>query len=167
MKPGKVKGLTSSQHVKGYSSRLSLSETKDCVVRSIASAFDINYDEAHEICKVEFHRKNRQGTSGTAWRFKELGKKDFRIGEKPFSLLAKSVLTRKDGTKTLPITVNEFVEKYKTGSYVVLISRHAFAVVNGVVIGNREDAQKLRCRVEDAVRVLSKNTPAFVQQYED
>ncbi len=167
MKAKKVKGLCSSQHIKGYESRLQLSEKKDCVVRSIASAFDIKYDEAHEICKTEFGRKNKQGTMGTAWTFKGLSKKDFRIGEKPFTMVAKSVLTKKEGIKTLPITVNEFVEKYKTGSYIVLVSRHAFAIVNGVVIGNPDDADKLRCRVEDAVRVLSKNTPAFVQQYED
>jgi len=32
------------------------SETNDCVVRAIASGFDINYDVAHNYCRKELKR---------------------------------------------------------------------------------------------------------------
>ena len=36
-------------------------ETNDCVVYATASAFDISYDEAHQVAKRAFGREDRKG----------------------------------------------------------------------------------------------------------
>lgn len=161
MNKKKVKGLHSSQHIKGYkTSALAMIEKSDCVVRSIASAFDIEYDEAHKICEVEFKRQRGKGTFAVSHTFGRLKKEGFRIGGKPFTAVSNSVIERIK-------TVGEFLELYPIGRYILLVRGHAFSVVDGVVVGNIEDSRKLRCRLEGAIRVLSKNTPDVVQQNED
>ena len=55
--------ISSSKAIKGWdSSSLAKSETNDCVVLSIASAFSVSYEEAHEFVKNTFKRKFRKGT---------------------------------------------------------------------------------------------------------
>lgn len=156
-----LKGITSDKHIKGYGERIARGEHRDCVVRSIASAFDVNYGEAHEICATKFGRKPKDGVYDTASTFKLLSKEGFRIGNQPFAPVANSLLQKEKGLK---LTVREFVEKFPTGRYIVLVRGHAFALVNGVVIGNSEDASKLRSRVKDAIRVLSRYTPIQIEQ---
>ena len=54
-----------SEAIKGYdNSSIAKSETNDCVVRAIASAFDLEYDKAHKFVGDKFGRKPRQGTFG-------------------------------------------------------------------------------------------------------
>ena len=51
--------------IKGYSeSPLAKSERADCVVRAIASAFDIQYDKAHTWVQKTFNRKPKKVTFG-------------------------------------------------------------------------------------------------------
>ena len=53
-----------SDAIIGYEqSELAKSENNDCVVRALASAYDLPYETAHSFVSKRFSRKNRQGTS--------------------------------------------------------------------------------------------------------
>ena len=54
-----------SEAIKGYdNSVIAKSENNDCVVRAIASAFGIDYDQSHQIVRDTFGRKFGKGTYG-------------------------------------------------------------------------------------------------------
>ncbi len=72
-----------SEAIKGYdNSVVAKGEHNDCVVRAIASAFDIDYDRAHQIVRDTFNRKYRQGTYGFINGMNNLAKNRVRIGTK-------------------------------------------------------------------------------------
>ena len=51
-----------SEAIKGYeNSVIAKSEDNDCVVRSIASAFEVDYDNAHQFVSDTFKRKPKKG----------------------------------------------------------------------------------------------------------
>jgi len=43
-------------------------ERNDCVVRAVASCFDVPYDRSHAYIKTVFERRDKKGTTGTALR---------------------------------------------------------------------------------------------------
>jgi hypothetical protein len=48
-------------------------------------------------------------------------------------------------------TVNQFLRQAKKGTFVLIVRRHAFALIDGVVYGNwEEDADSVRKRVKHA-----------------
>lgn len=143
-------------------SLIAKSETNDCVVRAFAAAFDVEYDAAHAWCKSKFLRKNRQGTYATQYRLMGVGQKWNKqvkvIGEKlnQYSSMIVPLNSHmvKGVRKTYAMTVGSFAKKYKEGSFIVLIDRHALAVVEGVIFGNYEDAVRLKARVRGAFEVI-------------
>jgi hypothetical protein len=145
-----------SEAIKGYdSSPIAKSETNDCVVRAIASAFDLEYDRAHKFVADTFGRKPRQGTFGFGPGMNKIAEDRTRIGRKcvkPMGTKAEhssfrslSYDVKVKGVKTSrQMTVGTFISKYPLGTYVVTVKRHAFTIKDGVVIGNREDAIQKR-----------------------
>jgi hypothetical protein len=60
------------------------------------------------------------------------------------------------GMKTLRrTTTGSFIKRYPVGTYIVTVSRHAFTIKDGVVIGNTDDATKKRKIVNFAWKVGS------------
>jgi hypothetical protein len=49
--------------------------------------------------------------------------------------------------------VKEFVKEFNQGSYIVVVNAHAFALIDGKVIGNREDDRRLNREVWSAYKV--------------
>jgi hypothetical protein len=46
-------------------------------------------------------------------------------------------------------TVGQFAKWYDRGTYIIVISRHAFTLKDGVVVGgNSEDAKRMRCQIK-------------------
>jgi hypothetical protein len=145
-----------SEAIKGYdNSPIAKSETNDCVVRAIASAFDLEYDRAHKFVTDTFGRKPRQGTFGFGVGMNKIAEERTRIGRKCIkpmgtkvehsSFRSLSYDVKVKGVKTSrQMTVGTFISKYPLGTYVVTVKRHAFTIKDGVVIGNREDAIQKR-----------------------
>ena len=46
-------------------------------------------------------------------------------------------------------TVGQFVKWYDKGTYIIVISGHAFTIKDGSVVGgNRDDAKRMRCQIK-------------------
>jgi hypothetical protein len=52
------------------------------------------------------------------------------------------------------MTVGTFVKLYDKGTYILRVSGHAFTIKDGSVIGNPEDATKLRKVIKNCWRVV-------------
>jgi hypothetical protein len=157
-----------SEAIKGYgNSIIAKSEDNDCVVRSIASAFDIDYDNAHQFVADTFKRKPKKGTFGFVTGMNKIAKERTRIGRKCCNVMGKPMFEGsifnsldynvivKGKTVTRKMTVGTFATKYPKGTYILTVKRHAFTIKDGIVIGNFEDSTKKRKIVECAWKVGS------------
>ena len=160
-----------SEAIKGYSdSLIAKNETNDCVVRAIASAFDVHYNQAHDFVKDKFNRKDRKGTYGFVRGMNEVAFSRTRIGRKcckPMGKLVKTGLSfstyyslsydvKVKGEKVKrQMTVGTFIKKNPKGTYIMCVRGHAFTIKDGVVIGNPQDAKKTRVIVNAAWKVGS------------
>jgi hypothetical protein len=116
--------------IKGYSeSLLAKSETRDCVVRAIASAYDIHYG------------MNRMSDNNTRFNYKKTKTIDSKF------------LTTNGGKSKM--SVGTFVKEYDKGTYIIRVSGHAFTIKDGSVIGNPNDATQLRKVVKNAWKIGS------------
>ena len=53
-------------------------------------------------------------------------------------------------------TVKSFLQDHKVGSYIVTVAKHAFAVVDGVLIDNEGTEYKPTRKVQSAYKVVDK-----------
>lgn len=137
--------IPAKDSIKGYSeSLLAKSETRDCVVRAFAAALDWDYDKSHRFVSKEFLREPKSGTK----RFIPTMNQMVLEGRK---LSRKKIKTITDpGIKT----VGQFVKWYDKGTYIVVISRHAFTIKDGQVVGgNWNDAQRMRCQIKGVWKI--------------
>ena len=139
-----IKYAKSSEVIKGYSeSLIAKNETNDCVVRAFASSCDVDYDRAHYFVKEKFKRQDRKGTANFYSTMRALiNVYNARLNGKRFE--EKDLTDLKTENKTKSATVGQFLKKYTTGTYLVVVRGHAFTIKNGTVIGNNSDATKLR-----------------------
>jgi len=150
-----------------YESEIAKNETNDCVVRAIAAAFEVPYDLAHSFCARTFKRAPKQGTLRSADFFSKesevLGKKVVEMGDYPFEGATYKRMLTYYKSKTYwgeetPIqrqmTVYTFLKQYRNGNYMLYVPGHAFAVKDGIIYGNPEDANSLRRRIFMAFRVI-------------
>ena len=155
---------TTEKAIKGYEeSVIAKRETNDCVVRAFASCFDVSYDYAHKYVRENFGRKDRNGTYGTVDKMTKLAENRNQINYKKVKCIGK--LNNYRSRHTLEYTVNvkgekvnrkmtvgTFTKQNPVGTFFMLVSRHAFTIKDGVVIGNYEDAVKtkkiMRCAFE-------------------
>lgn len=157
---------TTGNAIKGYKeSAIAKGETNDCVVRAFASSFEVSYDYAHKFVAEEFKRQPKRGTYFTASKMVKLseglikvnGKRILPVGEKTKSIAypySVSYDVRVKGEiKKRQMTVGTFVKKNPKGTFFVLIKRHAFTIKDGVVIGNPEDAMKLKRPIRSAFEI--------------
>lgn len=147
-------------------SELSRVETNDCSVIALANAFDISYDESHEICKTELHRKNRKGVLTYHLidfldKCQVNGKKATEIKYEPVQIQEKITCTNtinlytKRGNKYSRMTVGSFIKQYDKGTYIINIKSHVFVVKDSVIFGNFEDYSKLKKIVISAYKIES------------
>lgn len=153
--------IKSSTAIKGFQeSALAKSETNDCVVLTIAAAFNVNYETAHEFVKKTFNRENHQGTKNFQARLnryalenKELfGKSIYPMGIEVGTYNYSLRYTVKVGDKYVSrgMTVHTFIKTFPFGTFIVVVKGHAFAIVDGTVIGNYEDSIKKKKIIYDA-----------------
>jgi len=152
-----MKSICSADHIIGYNeSATAKSERNDCVVRAVASTFNLKYDTAHKFVADEFGRQPRKGTFGTAIK---LSNRDNILGIK-YKLIPKlnllypgSDIHQKKGKEPVNIPLRLFLERFPKGKYFVLVKRHAFSVIDGVVIGNKNDGDRLKAKILFALKV--------------
>ena len=154
-----------SDAIKGYvDSKIAKGEKNDCVVRAFASSFEIPYDEAHSFVAKFFNRQPRKGTYLTSYKLVQMADKKMVINNKTVNvmgvrtnnLMFKSLdydVKVKGVIKKRKMTVGKFVKNNPEGTFFVIVSGHAFTIKNGVVIGNWDDAKKLRTRVQCAFQI--------------
>ena len=140
--------------IKGYSqSLLAKSETRDCVVRAIASAYDIHYDKAHQWVATTFNRKPKRGTYGFPQGMNRMSDNNTRFNYKKTKTIDSKFLTTNGGKSKM--SVGTFVKEYDKGTYIIRVSGHAFTIKDGWVIGNPNDATQLRKVVKNAWKIGS------------
>ena len=129
-------------------------ETNDCVVRAITETFNIPYDEAHSIAETQFKRQKRRGTEKVLETFTRLSEEDYCIGKYGIEIMKKDDLLYFGTGKMIglfseeaksyhPITVKMFLKRNPYGRYLLIVNGHAFSVVDGTIIGNSNDGDKL------------------------
>jgi len=155
---------TTNEAIKGYvESPIAKGERNDCVVRAFASSFGVSYDYAHKYVKENFGRKNREGTYGTVLKMKKLSEDRKQINYKKVKCLGTKSDTgihdlrypvkTKDGIVKREMTVGTFAKQNPVGTFFILVSRHAFTIKDGVVIGNYEDSTKKKRVIKFAFEV--------------
>jgi len=158
----------SSEVIKRHNTKISRSETNDCVVRAIATAFDITYNQSHKFCSDTYERKNRKGVLCRIYhsvnkKFSDgqvelFGKTMTQVGDKckytgnikPFTYYKKKYWDGTPYTKQCKMTVGTFLKKYPRGTFILSVNGHTFTVKDGTVIGNWSDLRKARVRVDRA-----------------
>ena len=143
---------STSLAIKGYSdSALAKSERNDCVVRAIASAYDIEYNKAHQWVSDKFKRQFRKGTFGLPIGMNGMSDNNTRFNYKKTKTIDPKYLTTNNGKSKM--TVGTFVKEYNRGTYIIRVARHAFTIKDGSVIGNPEDATKLRKIIKNCWKI--------------
>jgi len=152
-----MKSICSADHIIGYNeSVIAKSEKNDCVVRAVASTFNLKYDMAHKFIADEFGRQPRKGTFGTAIK---LSNRDNILGVK-YKIIPKqdlkypgSDIHQKKGKEPVNIPLRLFLERFPKGKYLVIKKGHAFSIIDGVVIGNSNDGDRLKTKILFALKV--------------
>ena len=150
---------------RGFDSDIAKKENNDCVVRATSFAFDVEYNDAHQFCREFFDRKDKKGTKAVTMKLTEkdgqdiLGKKITRVynmkeGNKP---VLKAERHRRGETTLVRYTVGRFLKDYKEGIYFLVVRKHAFTIIDGIVCGNYDDGIKTSTRIEAAFKVESKS----------
>lgn len=160
----------------GYSeSTIARGEKNDCVVLSFANAFKIHYDTAHHLVKTKMNRRSNRGVDNFVTKMNGMVDSRWSLGDRWLNKVGRDngrglhVLTypvKVGGSrlgvmiggkkKTIKIggrekmrdmTVGTFIKKYPKGTYIVVIKRHAFTIIDGVICGNPSDSIKLKRRL--------------------
>jgi len=154
----KAQRISQRDVIDGLNSTLAKGETNDCVVKTLATVMGWTYEESHTFCKEELGRKNRQGVHGTARKLKEakdsLPKTIERIYHPHPETGVKGIYYVQPNKNITKMSIRRFIQKHPTGTFIILVRQHAFALVDGVIIGNYKDSQTLRKIVLSAFKVI-------------
>ena len=175
--------IDTNDAIKEYrNSVVAKSEDNDCVVRALAAVTDSTYDESHKYVKKTFGRKKGGGTPFFDTKMKSnvgkkiLGSKYTRLTNHTTTTYTKTIKDRYWGTvhkikttidsKYYPLitkygktrvnrmTVKSFLKDYDKGKYLIHVRGHAFAIIDGVVIGNVCDSRRLKARICNAYKFI-------------
>ena len=130
-------------------SSLALNEKNDCAVRAFANAFNVTYDVAHAFAADKFKRKAKKGTRNMFQTLAELGFATFDLfsdtlfpetrtyGIHPLKRSKSGKVVNTSYThKEVNHTVKTFCTQYNKGTYIVIVSKHALTIKDGVIIDN-------------------------------
>ena len=142
-------------------SELARQEKNDCVVRAVAAASGSAYEPAHAFVKSVFDRNDKEGTFGVGVTINQIEGKVQEIGSSKvvFKTLAedKKVNYYKLHGEVVKRqkTVKSFIQDNKKGTFMVLVSKHAFVIKDGVLIDNRGEEFRPTRKVQDAFKVVA------------
>lgn len=152
-----LKNFKNGYQVSG-SSEIAKGETNDCVVRAVANACGVNYEQAHKYCTETFDRKKGKGTqlfttllkTNTEMIFDEVGQLELfsdgirrtvkHVGDKPKMKgdinVGGKLINPKYKHKAVAFTVKEFAQRFNKGNFILAVNKHALAIKDGVVVDN-------------------------------
>ena len=155
-----LKYISTKDAIIGYSdSVIAKTETNDCVVRAISSAFEMHYDEAHQFVKVKFGRENRKGTRFFVGGMRRMVDDKVKINGKSFETMGGQFGQMSYDVKVKgqivkrKMTTGTFIKKYPTGKYLVVVRGHAFSIIDGNVVGNYGDARMKKRVINNAFKI--------------
>ena len=108
-------------------------ETRDCTVRALANSAGLLYGNAHNILR-QHGRKDKRGCTHYVWHDAYLSNGMSLVGVYGTTHGARSLAKRISVVAQDGITLGRLLPKLKDGSYIVIITRHALAVVDGGVV---------------------------------
>jgi len=109
-------------------------ERRDCSVRAVSRALQIEYEEAHELCK-KAGRPNGKGFHP----FRLLGLNECnRIKES--AVINDKKLVYHDRIKK---TIKTFIKENPIGTFICVKRGHAFTIINGEIFGQKLDYSRL------------------------
>ena len=152
-----IKGITSSKIAK--------KENNDCFVRALAAATDQDYDTTHEVVRTKFKRKIKKGVDNKniVSRMLIAEDKGLRVGKTRYSV---NVLGTDRITNTYKLrgeiikrkkTVKSFIKDNPKGNFIVTVSKHAFALVDGKLIDNKGEEFRPTRKVDGAYSIVKPN----------
>jgi len=156
---------SSSETIKGYkTSKLARTEKNDCVVRTLATAFGLTYNQSHKFCGKTLYRKNGKGVNTWTYHIflskgSAFNKTITEIKYEPVQVLRdKGYYERYDtlelyikrGKKYSKMTVGSFIKNHPKGTFIISVKGHTFAIKDSVVCGNFSDFRKARVIVQKA-----------------
>jgi hypothetical protein len=62
------------------------------------------------------------------------------------------LITTYGKTRLSKMTVGTFLKEYPTGKYLLHVRGHAFAILDGVIVGNTCDSRRLKARITNAYK---------------
>jgi hypothetical protein len=155
-----IKYIPTKEAIIGYSdSTIAKTESNDCVVRAISSAFEMHYDEAHQFVKVKFGRKNREGTRNFVGGLRCMINDKVKINDKLFETMGNEYghvsyeVKVKGQMVKRNMTTGTFIKKYPVGKYLVVVRGHAFSIIDGQVVGNTSDATMKKRVINNAFKI--------------
>ena len=155
-----LKYISTKDAIIGYSdSVIAKSETNDCAVRAISSAFEMHYDEAHQFVKVKFGRENRKGTRFFVGGLRRMVDDKVKINGKSFETMGNEYghvsyeVKVKGQMVKRNMTTGTFIKKYPVGKYLVVVRGHAFSIIDGAVVGNASDATMKKRVINNAFKI--------------
>ena len=142
-----IKYIPTKEAIIGYSdSTIAKTESNDCVVRAIASSFEMSYDESHKFVAKIWFRKNREGTRNFVGGLRHMINNKVKINGKLFETMGNEYghvsyeVKVKGQMVKRNMTTGTFIKKYPVGKYLVVVRGHAFSIIDGQVVGNTSDA---------------------------
>jgi hypothetical protein len=156
--------IQTSTAIIGYSdSAIAKNERNDCFVRAVASSFDCSYDTAHSWVKEKFQRVNRKGTMNVVSKMRKMCDDKERFVDKSvksiegLSEIVYKFIPMNGICRPKPrikrTTLNQFIKKYPTGVYLLIVKGHAFTLKNGAVIGNEQDSKSIKKNIYNAFEI--------------
>lgn len=133
--------VTNAKTLVAKDSTIANGEKGDCFVYAMASAFDLPYDEAHQVVKDKFKRQDRKGTSNIAlvngmremidYRVNLNGKfvREVMLSPTKVYHLHGQDIERKNRVST-------FMKEHTQGTYLILTGNHALVSKDGEMIDN-------------------------------
>ena len=142
-----IKYIPTKEAIIGYSdSTIAKTESNDCVVRAIASSFEMSYDDSHKFVAKIWFRRNREGTRNFVGGLRHMINNKVKINGKLFETMGNEYghvsyeVKVKGQMVKRNMTTGTFIKKYPVGKYLVVVRGHAFSIIDGQVVGNASDA---------------------------
>jgi len=153
-------------------SNVAKNEKNDCVIRAVANACEVSYDDAHKFVGETFNRKQGKGTQMFSFIMKQIKTIKFNgpaqlslfddnsdkvvnvkhVGDAP--KYGGDLINPKYKHKKVAFTVKEFARKFNKGNYIVAVNKHALAICDGVLIDNPDkQTDGYRRVVESAFKI--------------
>jgi hypothetical protein len=155
-----IKYIPTKEAIIGYSdSTIAKTESNDCVVRAIASSFEMSYDDSHKFVAKIWFRRNREGTRNFVGGLRHMINNKVKINGKLFETMGNEYghvsyeVKVKGQMVKRNMTTGTFIKKYPVGKYLVVVRGHAFSIIDGQVVGNTSDATMKKRVINNAFKI--------------